>query len=333
VTADNASKFYGATPVLSAFTTAGLVNGETVGSVTETSPGSVATAPVAGSPFAITPSAATGGTFTPSNYVIGYVNGLLTVIPLPLTVTANDVTKSYGETPVLSLFSTAGLVNGETVGSVTETSPGSVATAPVAGSPFAITPSAATGGTFTPSNYTIGYVNGLLTVLPVPVVVPPVVVPPVVVPPVVVPPVVVPPAEVPSVVVPPVETENPVIGHEITLPVEPVVVPTWMPIVELPKTPEPTLPPPPPDVQPKGPVAPTPLTPKAIPPPPPPAELTPIPVETTAEVKEEEEIIVPLNPITKPLPDPLPGPILKPQVEPQPKGYVPVLRPLKQDRN
>ena len=55
--------------------------------------------------------------------------------------------------------------NGETVGSVTETSPGTAATASVAGSPYAITPaSAATGGTFTPSNYTITYVNGALTV-------------------------------------------------------------------------------------------------------------------------------------------------------------------------
>ena len=149
VTASNATKTYGQTPTLSAFTTAGLVNGETIGSVTETSPGTAATASVAGSPYAITPSSATGGTFTPSNYTIGYVNGALTVNPAGLTVTASNATKTYGQTPTLTAFTTAGLLNGETVGSVTETSPGTLATADVAGSPYAITPSNAVGGTFT----------------------------------------------------------------------------------------------------------------------------------------------------------------------------------------
>ena len=86
------------------------------------------------------------------------------IAPAPLTVTAASVAKIYGETPTLSAFTTAGLVHGETVGSVTETSPGTAATASVAGSPYDIIPSSATGGTFTPSNYTITYVNGVLTV-------------------------------------------------------------------------------------------------------------------------------------------------------------------------
>jgi hypothetical protein len=167
VTASNASKTYGQAPTLSAFTTAGLVNGDTVGSVTETSPGTAATAGVAGSPYAITPSSATGGSFTPANYTIAYVNGTLTVIPVALTVTASNTSKPYGQTPTLTAFTTAGLVNGDTVGSVTETSPGTAATASVAGSPYVITPSNATGGTFVPSNYTIAYVNGVLTVVPV----------------------------------------------------------------------------------------------------------------------------------------------------------------------
>lgn len=122
------------------------------------------------------------------------------ITPAPLTVTALDVTKVFGETPTLSLFTTAGLVNSETVASVTETSPGTAATAAVPG-PYAITPSAATGGTFTPSNYTITYVNGALLVTPVAV--PPIVVPPIVVPPIVVPPIVVPPAVTPPGVTPP----------------------------------------------------------------------------------------------------------------------------------
>jgi len=172
VTANNAAKIYGQTSPLSptAFTDAGLLNGETIGSVSEASPGAAATAPVAGSPYAITPSGATGGSFTPANYTIAYVNGALTVAPAPLTVTANNATKPYGQTftPAPTAFTDTGLVNGDTIGSVTETSPGTVATASVAGSPYAITPSAATGGSFVPTNYTIAYANGALSVTPIP---------------------------------------------------------------------------------------------------------------------------------------------------------------------
>src|SRR6185369_9635157 len=138
----------------------------TIGSVTETSPGTLAGAAVPG-PYAITPSAASGGSFTPANYTITYVNGALSVTPAPLTVTASNATKTYGQTPVLTAFTDAGLVNGETIGSVTETSPGTLAGAAVPG-PYAITPSAASGGSFTAANYTITYVNGALSVTPAP---------------------------------------------------------------------------------------------------------------------------------------------------------------------
>ena len=212
VTANNATKVYGQTfaPASTAFTTTALQNGEAVGSVTQVSPAGTPLTAAVPRPYAITPSAATGGTFTPSNYTITYLAGALTGTPAPLTVTvtvtALDVTKVFGETPTLSLFTTAGLANSETIASVTETSPGTVATAAVPG-PYAITPSAATDGTFTPSNYTITYIIGALLVTPAPVppiIVPPVVVVPPVVPPVVVvPPVIVPPEAPPAVVVPP----------------------------------------------------------------------------------------------------------------------------------
>jgi hypothetical protein len=78
----NITKIYGQTPILTAFTHAGLMNGESIDAVTESSPGAAATASVAGSPYVITPGIATGGTFTASNYSISYVNGALTVLPL-----------------------------------------------------------------------------------------------------------------------------------------------------------------------------------------------------------------------------------------------------------
>ncbi|WP_404296252.1 filamentous hemagglutinin N-terminal domain-containing protein [Halomonas sp.] len=172
ITADDGTKVYGETfPLLpDAFTADGLVNAETVTDVTLTSAGTVATANVDGSPYAITPADATGGTFDPDNYIIEYVDGALMVTPAPLLITANDDSKTFGETLTLSptAFTSDGLVNGESVGSVTLNSDGTVATAPVDGSPYAIEASDADGGTFVATNYDITYAPGELVVNPVP---------------------------------------------------------------------------------------------------------------------------------------------------------------------
>ena len=172
VTSSNASKTYGQSAPLAgtAFTSSGLQNSETIGSVTQTSQGAPATASLAGSPYTITPSNATGGTFTAGNYTITYADGRLTVSPALLTVTANSASKTYGQTPTLAgtAFTSSGLQNSETIGSVTQTSAGAPATANVAGSPYTITPSNASGGTFTAGNYSITYANGALTVSPAP---------------------------------------------------------------------------------------------------------------------------------------------------------------------
>jgi filamentous hemagglutinin family protein len=162
VTARNVAKTYGQTPPLTGFIASGLQNGETIGSVTETSAGAAATASVAGGPYVITVSDATGGTFSASNYDITYVNGALKVTRAPLTVTADNARKFYGQTITLTGFTSSGLQNGEAIGSVTERSPGAVWNAAIGN--YAITPSAATGGTFDAGNYKIFYVNGKLKV-------------------------------------------------------------------------------------------------------------------------------------------------------------------------
>jgi len=79
VTADNQSKLVGNTFIFTGneFTSSGLQFAETIGSVTLTSAGAPAPAPVG--PYPIVASAATGGTFSTSNYTISYVNGLMTV--------------------------------------------------------------------------------------------------------------------------------------------------------------------------------------------------------------------------------------------------------------
>src|SRR6185503_15904583 len=98
------------------------------------------------------------------NYTISYVDGSLTVTRKALTVTADDRTKTYGDTVTFAgtEFTSNGLVNSDSVASVTLTSAGAAATATVAGSPYAIVASAAAGSGL--SNYSISYVNGSLTV-------------------------------------------------------------------------------------------------------------------------------------------------------------------------
>jgi hypothetical protein len=86
----------------------------------------------------------------------------LTITQAPLTITADDATKTSGTTRTFSstAFTVSGLVNGDTVTGVTETSAGAPASA-TPGS-YAIVPSAATGSGL--NNYSIDYVNGTLTV-------------------------------------------------------------------------------------------------------------------------------------------------------------------------
>ena len=127
--------------------------------------------------YSITPSAATGGTFTASNYAIIYGTGNLGVTPVPLTVTASPESKSYGQSVSFgsgsTLFTSSGLENGETIGSVTlNVSSGGGGPAAAVGS-YTITPSAAAGGTFTASNYAIAYDTGSLGVTTAPLTITP----------------------------------------------------------------------------------------------------------------------------------------------------------------
>jgi autotransporter-associated beta strand protein len=90
LTASDQTKFFGTTqttPVTgsTAFTSSGLMNGETVGTVTlDYSAGALDAGDLPGATSTITPSAATGGTFNPSNYnTIVYNTGRLTVLAVP----------------------------------------------------------------------------------------------------------------------------------------------------------------------------------------------------------------------------------------------------------
>ena len=102
VTASPQSKTYGQTVNFGSgstlFTSSGLQNGETIGTVTLAVSGSGGAATAAVGSYTITASAATGGTFTAGNYSISYVTGTLTVNAATLTVTASPQSKTYGQT-------------------------------------------------------------------------------------------------------------------------------------------------------------------------------------------------------------------------------------------
>jgi hypothetical protein len=123
-----------------------------------------------------------------ANYNITYVPGTLTVNPRPLTITAPNSSKVYGQPIVLLAFNFSGfivgatttspptgLVNGDLVYGATLTSAGAAATATVT-SPGPNYPVDISGATFTnlsggpgmAANYNITYVPGTLTVDPAP---------------------------------------------------------------------------------------------------------------------------------------------------------------------
>ncbi|HSL28108.1 MAG TPA: MBG domain-containing protein [Anaerolineales bacterium] len=160
ITADDQNKTYGEpfTFTGTEFSVVGLVNGDDVASVTLTSTGAAASAPVGDYP--IVASNATGSGL--DNYTISYENGTLSVGPKALTITADDQNKTYGEDFTFdgTEFTTDGLVNGDSVNSVTLTSTGAPATA-AAGSHDILVSNAVGSGL---DNYTISYVDGTFTV-------------------------------------------------------------------------------------------------------------------------------------------------------------------------
>jgi hypothetical protein len=142
-----------------------LQNGETVGTVTLTCSGGVATTAAGTYNSAIAPSAATGGTFSPANYTITYVSGTLTVYQAQLTVTGATQSMGYGQSVPTLTYTITGYLNSD---------PASVVSGVPALSTTA-TPSSATGnypiyvalGTLSAANYSFGFVRGTMTVLSV----------------------------------------------------------------------------------------------------------------------------------------------------------------------
>jgi hypothetical protein len=101
-----------------------------------------------------------------ANYTLIGATGAVAITPADLTITADNQSKTYGQSVTFgsgsTQFTSNGLQNGETIGSVTLACDGGGAAAEAASYP--ITPGAATAGTFSAANYAISYVPGTLTV-------------------------------------------------------------------------------------------------------------------------------------------------------------------------
>ena len=106
--------------------------------------------------YAITPSGATA-----SNYTITFVSGTLTINPAPLTITADDKSKTYGDDDPVFTASYSGFKRGDTAAVVSGLNISREAGENVG--QYAITPSGATA-----DNYTITFVSGTLTINPAP---------------------------------------------------------------------------------------------------------------------------------------------------------------------
>ncbi|MDN7352603.1 beta strand repeat-containing protein, partial [Acetobacter senegalensis] len=156
VTAGSGSSVYGTTPSAVGYSVAGLVNGDTVSSVSVNQP--VTGASGVGQ-YVTTASNAVGTGL--GNYAIDYENGSWNVTPATLTVVANDASSVYGQAPKTAGFAVSGLVNGDAVSGVDLTTKATAASS-VGG--YAINASGATGTGL--GNYDITYQSGTLTIDP-----------------------------------------------------------------------------------------------------------------------------------------------------------------------
>lgn len=163
ITADVVNKIYGTLITGGtgsiAFTSTGLQNGQTIGSVTiGYGTGAAANAAVATYTNSVTASAATGGTFTPGNYTITYTQANIVVGAKALTLSSPAVTtKAYNGTTTATITGT--LVGVIAPDAVTLVGTGTFASAN-AGTGIAVTSTSTLGGAQA-SNYILTQPTGL----------------------------------------------------------------------------------------------------------------------------------------------------------------------------
>jgi hypothetical protein len=160
LTAANLSTAYGSAIPTFTYSVTGFVNGDTQ-SVLSGLP-SLTSSAVQGSAAGTYPIVAAKGSLTAANYTFSFVNGTLTIMKAVLTVTANNLSMSYGSAVPSLTYSAVGFVNGDTI-AVLSGAPSLNTTATSRSAPgnYPITIST---GTLAAANYSFAFVNGALTV-------------------------------------------------------------------------------------------------------------------------------------------------------------------------
>ncbi|MBZ5520983.1 MAG: beta-propeller fold lactonase family protein, partial [Acidobacteriia bacterium] len=159
VTANNASRLYGdPNPVFTGIIT-GIVNGDNITATYA----SVAdpTSPIG--TYAIVPTVSDNGTGALAHYIVIINNGILTVNPAPLTMTAANVSRAYGDPNPVFTGLIVGIKNGDNITATfasTADPTSAVGTYPIV--PTLIDPTLKLG------NYTVTSINGTLTVTAAP---------------------------------------------------------------------------------------------------------------------------------------------------------------------
>jgi hypothetical protein len=158
IAANNATRLYGgANPAFTA-SSSGFVNGDNASVLIGVL--SCSTAATSASPVGTYPVTCSGQ--SAANYSITYVPGQLSVTPAPLTITANNVSRPYGQANPSSFGVTySGFVNGDTSSSLSGAL--SCTTTAAQSSPVGTYPITCMG--LTSSNYAITFVPGTLTVI------------------------------------------------------------------------------------------------------------------------------------------------------------------------
>lgn len=157
ISAQDASKVYGAAIPAFAVSYRGFVNGDTPASLG----GSLAFATSATVSSGVGAYPVTPSGLTSTNYAISFASGTLTVTPKSITATATDASRFYGQPNPAFDYMVSGLVNGDSknaLGTPVFTTSATQASAPGA-YPIVLS------GLGNP-NYTIAYVNGTLHVVP-----------------------------------------------------------------------------------------------------------------------------------------------------------------------
>lgn len=159
ITGPTINQIYGLSiPSTNNVTYSGFVNGDTFASLTGIL--NCTTTAQSSSPVGTYPITCSG--LTSQKYTITFVPGALSITPAPLAVTANNASRSFGQSNPPFTGSILGFVNGDTSSSLSGTlacTSTATSSSSVSGSPYAIACSGVSS-----SNYTITFVPGSLTI-------------------------------------------------------------------------------------------------------------------------------------------------------------------------